>query len=199
LLSGLCSAGQTLPQKPFPVSDDFCRSLSWISRRSVVYYLTVLGDAREVDPNGCANAELQTLSSHNRCIRYDTGEDRRAEFFSGHTVELSVQRVDVQLDSGSPALRFGVWTLPLVARTSTCFTSSGPTLTRAGSYPTFRRSDKVPCLGIWSRVGQHDCFCVKTGRMAGAERGNTVRARWHLRTKGTNARWQRAGSAIIGE
>jgi hypothetical protein len=82
--------------------------------------------------------------------------------------------------------------VPLVARTSMCFTSSGPTLTRAGSYPTSRCSDEVPCLGTWSRVGQPDCFRIETGRMAGAEHGNTVRARWHLRA-GTNARWQRAG------
>jgi hypothetical protein len=51
----------------------------------------------------------QTLSSHNRCIRSDTGEDRRAEFFCGHTVEkLSVQRVDLQPDTGSPVSLLGI-------------------------------------------------------------------------------------------
>jgi hypothetical protein len=54
-------------------------------------HLTVLGDAKEVDPKGGANAGSQTLSSHNRCIPYDTGEDRHAECLWGHTVEqLSV-------------------------------------------------------------------------------------------------------------
>ena len=49
--------------------------------------LTVFGDAKEVDPKSCANAVLDVK----RCIRYDTGEDRRAECFWGHTVEqLSV-------------------------------------------------------------------------------------------------------------
>ena len=51
----------------------------------------------------------QTLSSHNRCIQCDTGEDRRAEFFCGHTVEkLSVQRVDLQPDTGSPVSLLGI-------------------------------------------------------------------------------------------
>ena len=46
-------------------------------------HLTVLGDAKEVDPKGGANAGWQTLSSRNRCIPYDTGEDHHAECFRG--------------------------------------------------------------------------------------------------------------------
>ena len=67
------------------------------------------------------------------------------------------------------------------------------------SYPTSRCSDGGPCLGTWSRVGQYDCFRVKTGLMAGAERGNTVRARWHLQAKGRMLGGSGLASAIIGE
>ena len=63
----------------------------------------------------------------------------------------------------------------LVARTSTCFTSSGPTL-KSWQLPTSRCTHEVPCLGTWSESGQHDCFRVKTRPNGGAERGNTVRA-----------------------
>ena len=141
-------------------------------------HLTVLGDAKEVDPKGGAKAGGRRSAAATAVSR-TTPAKIATPSASGGIRWSSCPRIACRcparhwqswhslrrIDAGCP-----------VARTSTCFTSSGPTLTRAGSYPTSRCTHEVPCLGTWSRVGQHDCFRVKTGLMAGAERGNTVRA-----------------------
>jgi hypothetical protein len=136
-------------------------------------HLTVLGGAKEVDPKGGANAGWQTLSSRNRCIpvRHRRRSPRGVlpGAYGGAVVRIACRRPARHWQSWHSLRRIDAGCL--VARTSTCFTSSGPTVTRAGSYPTSRCTHEVPCLGTWSRVGQHDCFRVKTGRMAGAERG----------------------------
>jgi hypothetical protein len=129
-------------------------------------HLAVLGDADEVDPKVCANAGWQTLSNTTAV----SGTTPAKIVAPSATAGIRWSSCPYSVSTSSPgtgrsAFRFGVrrW-VPLVARTSTCFASSGPTLTRAGSYPTSRGSAES---SAWAHGRESGNMTASVSRQAG--------------------------------
>ena len=139
-------------------------------------HLTVLGDAKKVDPKGGAKAGWQTLSSRNRCIptpaKIATPSASGGIRWSSCPYSVSMSSPTLAVLAFASAYRRWV---PR-GKNVDVLHLEWAYFDKSWHYPTSRCTHEVPCLGTWSRVGQHDCFRVKTGLMAGAERGNTVRA-----------------------